>query len=46
LATPRAVAISFDRDYSACHPDDRNGYVFHQPGNPGAGIRDARAIGL
>ena len=24
----------FDRDYSARHPDDRNGYVFHQPDNP------------
>jgi len=27
-----AVTV-FDRDYSARHPDDRNGYVFHQPDN-------------
>ena len=36
----------FDRDYSARHPDDRNGYVFHQPDNPALESALARAIGL
>ena len=36
----------FDRDYSARHPDDRNGYVFHQVDNPALESAMARAIGL
>ena len=36
----------FDRDYSARHPGDRNGYVFHQPDNPALESAMARAIGL
>ena len=36
----------FDRDYSARHPDDRNGYVFHQLDNPALESAMARAIGL
>ena len=36
----------FDRDYSARHPGDRNGYVFHQPDNPALQSAMARAIGL
>jgi len=40
------VDTVFDRDYSACHPDDRNGYVLHQPGNPALESVMARATGL
>ncbi len=40
------VDTVFDRDYSARHPDDRNGYVFHQPGNPALDCAMARAVGL
>ena len=36
----------FDRDYSARHPGDRNGYVFHQDDNPALESAMARAIGL
>ena len=36
----------FDRDYSARPPDDRNGYVFHQPDNPALESAMRRAIGL
>ena len=36
----------FDRDYSARHPGDRNGYVFHQPDNPALESAMRRAIGL
>ena len=36
----------FDRDYSARHPGDRNGYVFHQLDNPALESAMARAIGL
>ena len=36
----------FDRDYSAHHPGDRNGYVFHQLDNPALESAMARAIGL
>jgi len=36
----------FDRDYSARHPDDRNGYVFHQVDNQALESAMARAIGL
>jgi starch synthase len=36
----------FDRDSSARHPGDRNGYVFHQPDNPALESAMARAIGL
>ena len=40
------VDTVFDRDYSARHPDDRNGYVFHQLDNPALESAMARAIGL
>ncbi len=40
------VDTVFDRDYSARHPDDRNGYVFHQADNPALESAMARAIGL
>ena len=36
----------FDRDYSARHPGDRNGYVFHQADTPALESAMARAIGL
>jgi starch synthase len=40
------VDTVFDRHYSACHPDDRNGYVFHQPDSPALESVMARAIGV
>ena len=40
------VDTVFDRDYSARHPDDRNGYVFHQLDNPALESAMRRAIGL
>ena len=40
------VDTVFDRDYSARHPDDRNGYVFHQLDNPALESATQRAIGL
>jgi len=40
------VDTVFDRDHSARHPDDRNGYVFHQADNPALESAMARAIGL
>jgi starch synthase len=40
------VDTVFDRDHSARHPDDRNGYVFHQLDNPALESAMARAIGL
>ena len=40
------VDAVFYRDYSARHPDDRNGYVFHQLDNPALESAMARAIGL
>jgi starch synthase len=36
----------FDRDHSARHPGDRNGYVFHQADNAALESAMARAIGL
>ena len=45
-ATGGLVDTIFDRDYSARHPDDRNGYVFHQLDNPALESAMARAIGL
>jgi starch synthase len=40
------VDTVFDRDYSARHPDDRDGYVFHQHDYPGLESAMLRAIGL
>ncbi len=40
------VDTVFDRDYSALHPGDRNGYVFHQADNEALESAMARAIGL
>ena len=45
-ATGGLVDTVFDRDYSARHPDDRNGYVFHQLDNAALESAMARAIGL
>jgi starch synthase len=40
------VDTVFDRDYSHRHPDDRNGYVFHNADYPGIESAMHRAIGL
>jgi len=40
------VDTVFDRDYSARHPDDRNGYLFHRVDNQALESAMARAIGL
>ena len=40
------VDTVFDRDYSDRLPDERNGYVFHQPDNPGIESALHRALGL
>jgi starch synthase len=40
------VDTVFDRDYSARHPDDRDGYVFHQQDHPGLESAMLRATGL
>jgi len=40
------VDTVFDRDYSARHPDDRDGYVFHQQDYPGLESAMLRATGL
>ena len=40
------VDTVFDRDYSARHPGERNGYVFHQADNHALESAMARAIGL
>jgi starch synthase len=45
-ATGGLVDTVFDRDYSARHPDDRNGYVFHQDDTHALESAMARAIGL
>jgi starch synthase len=40
------VDTVFDRDYSDRLPVERNGYVFHQPDNPGIESAMQRALGL
>jgi starch synthase len=40
------VNTVFDKDYSWVHPDDRNGYVFHQLDNSALESAMHRAIGL
>jgi starch synthase len=40
------VDIVFDRDYSDRLPVERNGYVFHEPDNPGIESALRRALGL
>jgi starch synthase len=40
------VNTVFDRDYAACPPDQRNGYVFHQTDNWAIESALSRALGL